>query len=49
MGTEVIHLSQFTTDSITLVLNAITGYENNQLTKVGECKVALKDFSEPMF
>ena len=46
---EVIHLNQFTTDSITLVLNAITGYENNQLTKVGECKVALKDFSEPMF
>ena len=42
-------ITRFSAESITLVLNAITGYENNQLTKVGECKVALKDFSEPMF
>ena len=42
-------ITRFSAESITLVLNAITGYENNQLTKVGECKVALKDFSEPMY
>lgn len=46
---EVIHFNQFSTDSIKLVLNAITGYDESSLTKVGECKVALKDFSEPMF
>jgi hypothetical protein len=46
---EVIHFNQFSTDSIKLVLNAITGYDDSSLTKVGECKVALKDFSEPMF
>ena len=38
---------KFTADSINLVLNAITGFDNSQLSKVGECKVALKDFSEP--
>ena len=41
--------NQFSTDSIKLVLNAITGYDDSQLNKVGECKVALKDFSEPMY
>ena len=46
---EVIYTHQFSADSINLVLNAITGNNNNQLTKVGECKVALKDFSEPMY
>ena len=46
---EVIYTHQFSTDSINLVLNAITGYDNSQLSKVGECKVALKDFSEPMY
>ena len=46
---EVIYEHQFSTDSINLVLNAITGYDNSQLTKVGECKVALKDFSVPMY
>ena len=44
---EVIYTHQFTADSINLVLNAITGFDNSQLSKVGECKVALKDFSEP--
>lgn len=46
---EVIYNNHFSADSITLVLNAISGYDNSQLNKVGECKVALKDFSEPMF
>ena len=46
---EVIYTHQFSEDSINLVLNAITGYDNSQLSKVGECKVALKDFSEPMY
>jgi hypothetical protein len=46
---EVIYSNHFSTDSITLVLNAISGYDNSQLNKVGECKVAMKDFSEPMF
>ena len=46
---EVIYSNHFSTDSITLVLNAISGYDNSQLNKVGECKVAIKDFSEPMF
>ena len=46
---EVIHTHSFSSDSIKLVLNAITGYDDSSLTKVGECKVALKDFSEPMF
>ena len=46
---EVIYNNHFSTDSITLVLNAISGFDNSQLNKVGECKVAMKDFSEPMF
>ena len=46
---EVIYTHQFSTDSIKLVLNAITGFDDSQLTRVGECKVALKDFSEPMY
>ena len=46
---EVIYNNHFSTDSITLVLNAISGYDNSQFNKVGECKVAMKDFSEPMF
>ena len=46
---EVIYSNHFSTDSITLVLNAISGYDNSQFNKVGECKVAMKDFSEPMF
>ena len=46
---EVIYNNHFSTDSITLVLNAISGYDNSQLNKVGECKVAMKDFSDPMF
>ena len=46
---DVIYTHQFSTDSINLVLNAITGYDDSQLTKVGECKVALEDFIEPMF
>ena len=45
----VIYTHQFSTDSINLVLNAITGFDDSQLTKVGECKVALKDFIEPMY
>lgn len=40
---------QFTGDSINLVLNAITGYENNQMSKVAECKVAKKDFYAPRY
>ena len=44
---EVIY--KFSTDSINLVLNAIKGYGNIQLDKVGECKIALKDFREPMY
>lgn len=39
----------FSTDSVKLVLNAITGYDDSKLTKVGECKVARKDFSVPRF
>ena len=46
---EVIYTHQFSTDSIKLVLNAITGYDNSQLSKVSECKVALNDFREPMY
>ena len=46
---EVIYTHQFSSDSIKLVLNAINGYYDSQFTKVGECKVALKDFSEPMY
>lgn len=38
-----------TTDSIKLVLNAITGYDDSQLTKVAECKVALEDFNAPRY
>lgn len=37
------------TDSIKLVLNAITFYENNQLNKVGECKMAVEDFYLPRY
>lgn len=37
----------FSTDSIKLVMNAITGYDDSQLTKVAECKVAVKDFMTP--
>ena len=44
---EVIYTHQFSTDSIKLVLNAITGFDDSLLTKVGECKVALTDFIEP--
>lgn len=39
---------QFTTDSINLVLKAITGYNETELTQVGECKVALEDFYSPV-
>lgn len=39
----------FSNDSINLVLNAITEYEGKELTKVGECKVAKKDFFVPMY
>lgn len=39
----------FTTDSINLVLNAITGYDDSRLTKVGECKMAVKDFYAPRY
>jgi hypothetical protein len=46
---EVIHTHSFSSDSIKLVLNAITGYDDSQLNKIAECKVALKDFSVPMF
>lgn len=46
---EVVYTHQFTANSINLVLNAITGYDDSQLTKVGECKVALEDFSTPMY
>lgn len=41
--------SYFSADSINLVLNAITEYEGNGLTKVGECKIARKDFYAPRF
>ena len=37
----------FKTDSINLVLNAITIQDDTQLTKVAECKMAVKDFYEP--
>ncbi len=46
---EVIYTHQFPSDSINLVLNAISSYDDSRLTKIGECKVALKDFSEPMY
>ena len=39
----------YMTDSIKLVLNAITNYGESQLTKVGECKMAVKDFHSPMY
>lgn len=39
----------FPNDSINLVLNAITEYGSNELTKVAECKVARKDFYTPMY
>ncbi len=39
----------FETDSIKLVLNAITGYEDKQPVKVAECKMALKDFYTPIY
>lgn len=39
----------FSTDSINLVLNAITGYDDSQLSKAAECKVALKDFYVPRY
>lgn len=39
----------FNTDSIKLVLNAITGYDDNQLSKVGECKMAITDFEAPRY
>lgn len=39
----------FQSDSINLVLNAITNYGDKQLTKVGECKMAVKDFHAPMY
>lgn len=45
---EVLYNGHFATDSITLVLNAITSYEG-ELTKVAECKVALEDFSAPRY
>lgn len=37
----------FTTDSINLVLKAITEQGSKELTKVAECKVAKKDFYQP--
>lgn len=37
----------FNSDSIKLVLNAITGYDDSQLSKVGECKMAITDFEAP--
>lgn len=45
----VVHTHQFPEDSIKLVLNAIKGYEESEFTKVGECMVAVKDFSEPRY
>ncbi|MBQ8875219.1 MAG: hypothetical protein IJY60_07955 [Bacteroides sp.] len=39
----------YQTDSINLILNAITNYGDKQLTKVGECKMAVKDFYAPMY
>ena len=42
---QVAH--SFTTDSINLVLNAITEYEGEEPTKVAECKMAVKDFYAP--
>ena len=46
---DVVHTHQFPEDSIKLVLNAIKGYEESEFTKVGECMVAVKDFSEPRY
>lgn len=39
----------YMTDSIKLVLNAITVNGMQQLEKVGECKMAVKDFHSPMY
>lgn len=39
----------YMTDSINLVLKAITNYGDKQLTKVGECKMAMKDFYAPRY
>lgn len=44
---QVAH--SFTTDSINLVLNAITEYEGEEPTKVAECKMAVKDFYAPRY
>ena len=44
---EVAH--KFQGESINLVLNAITDYEGISLTKVAECKMAVKDFYAPQF
>lgn len=46
---DVVYTHQFPKDSIKVVLNAIKGYDESQLTKVGECMVAVKDFSEPRY
>ena len=40
---------KFQGESINLVLNAITDYEGISLTKVAECKMAVKDFYAPQF
>lgn len=41
--------SHFSSDSINLVLRAITNYEDNTLHEVGSCKVAKKDFYIPRY
>jgi hypothetical protein len=44
---EVAH--KFQGETINLVLNAITEYGSTTLTKVAECKMAVKDFYAPQF
>jgi hypothetical protein len=40
---------EYQADSITLTMKAITGYDHSNLTEVGTCKVAVKDFFAPMY
>jgi len=42
-------VNSFSSDSINLVLRAITGYDDQTLTEVGSCTVAKKDFYVPTF
>ena len=39
----------FQTDTITLVMKAISDYQGTTLNEVGSCKVAVKDFFAPTY